>query len=309
MKKLAGIGNVIVAGFFIVMTSISVFLPSFTIAETMQDHLVHILFILLVSGIIGLVISSNLILYTSFGCAATLALFLKSASNTELKNPEVNDGDKFVVAHVNLSITDPQQIQTALIGRQVDAISFQEFTPDWAKVMPVILDTAFIYSYQNVRMDLYGKMIVSKYPMINNENIMYDDIPNLDVEIEKNNKKYRLISSYMIPALDNASRQKAKAQFTVLEKKLSHKPQKIIVLGEFNQVYWSNDILTFRNRTGLLNSRRNVNPSEFKMPYDHIFYSADLECFRFDELSDTDRNHIGCFASFQVKKGKIARIQ
>ncbi len=309
MKKLGGIGSVVVAGFFIVMTSISVFLPSFTIAETMQDHLVHILFILLVSGIIGLIINSNLLLYTSFGCAATLALFLKSASNTELKNPEINDGDKFIVAHVNLSITDPKQIQTSLIGKHVDAISFQEYTPDWAEVMPEILDTAFRYSFQNVRMDLYGKMIVSKYPMIKNENILYDDVPYLDVEIEKNNKKYRLISTYMIPALDNASRQKAKAQFEVLEKELSHKPQKIIVLGEFNQVYWSGDILTFRNKTGLLNSRRNVNPSEFKMPYDHIFYSADMECFHFDELSDTERNHIGCIASFQIKKSKITRLQ
>ncbi|MEY3422841.1 MAG: hypothetical protein RIR48_3170 [Bacteroidota bacterium] len=309
MKKLAGIGNVLVAGFFIAMTSISVLLPSFTVAETIQDHLVHILFILLISGIIGLIISNDLILCTGFGCAAALAFFLKSASNTELKNPEINDGDKIVIAHINLSITFPEQIKNALENRNIDVISFQEYTPDWVEIIPTILDTAFKFSSQNVRMDLYGKMIVSKHPIYENENIYFDDVPNLDVEIDKNNKRYKIVSAYMMPALDNASRQKAKTQFSVIEKELIEKPKNVIVLGEFNQVYWSGDILTFRHRTKLLNSRRNVNPSEFKMPYDHIFYSADMECFHFDELNGAEGNHIGCVASFQVKKNKITRLR
>lgn len=309
MKKLAGFGNVLIAGFFIAMTSVSVFLPSFTLAESIQDHLVHILFVLLVSGVIGLVISSDLLLYTGFGCAAALALFLKSASNTELKNPEINDEDKFIIAHINLSVSDPQQISHIFSSKNVDAISFQEYTPDWAEIMPTILDTAFKYSYQNVRMDLYGKIIVSKFPIISNRNILFEDVPNLDVEIEKNHKEYRIVSTYMFPALDNTSRQKAKSQFSIMASNLSGSNQKLIVLGEYNQVYWSSDILKFRNKTGLLNSRRNVNPSAFKMPYDHIFYSADMECFQFEELEDTNNNHLGCVAGFQIKKSKIRKLQ
>ena len=73
-------------------------------------------------------------------------------------------------------------------------------------------------------------------------------------------------------------------------------------MGEFNQVYWSHDIILFRTKTNLLNSRRTVNPATFKMPYDHIFYTPKLECYNFEDLLDTSNNHIGCFSSFQLKE-------
>ncbi|MBK8517742.1 MAG: endonuclease/exonuclease/phosphatase family protein [Saprospiraceae bacterium] len=305
MKRIAGIGNVIVAGFFIFMTSVSVFLPSFTIAESIQDHLVHILFFLLISGILGLVINNNIILYSSFGCAAALALFLKNASNSELKNPASNKEDKFILAHVNLSvITNDSVVSTLFNDIDIDAISFQEFTPDWAAAMPLLIDSAFKYHIQDVRVDLYGKAVYSKYPVVESDSLFYDDIPNVDLKILKNNKIYRVVSSYMTPALDNLSRTKAKSQFKILERRVSNHADNIIVSGEFNQVYWSSDILSFRNKTGLLNSRRNINPSSFKMPYDHIFYSSDMECYQFLELNDLQGNHIGCKASFQIKMAR-----
>ncbi len=308
MKKIAGIGNMIVAGFFVCMTSVSVFLPSFTIAESIQDHLVHILFFLLISGILGLVISNNTILYSSFGCAAALALFLKSASNSELKNPLVNSEDKFILAHVNLSvITDENVVKQIFKDPEIDAVSFQEYTPDWAMIMPVLLDTSYIYSHQDVRMDLYGKAFFSRYPLNKGDSLFFDDIPNIDINIVKKNKVYRVFSVYLTPALDKTTKAKAKAQFKILQEKIVRNTEHIIVSGELNQVYWSNDILSFRNKTGLLNSRRNVNPSTFKMPYDHIFYSSDMECYHFTELADSQGNHIGSKASFQVKKLGIKR--
>ena len=298
----------IIAGFFIIMTSVSVFLPSFTIAESIQDHLVHILFFLLISGIFGLVISNNTILYVSFGCAAALALFLKSASNNELKNPLATNEDKFILAHINLSvITDEGVVKNLMLDPEIDAVSVQEYTPDWAMLMPVLLDTSYKYSHQNVRMDLYGKAVFSKHPIHLVDSLNFDDIPNIDVNILKKNKTYRLLSTYLTPALDNASKSKAKTQFKALKEKINKTAENIIVSGEFNQVYWSNDILTFRNETGLLNSRRNVNPSTFKMPYDHIFYSSDMECFNFTELNDNQGNHIGSKASFQIKTSATKR--
>ncbi len=302
MKKIAGIGNVIIAGFFIFMTSISVLLPSFTLAESIQDYLVHILFFLLISGITGLVASNNTILYTSFGCAAALALFLKSASNNELKNPIATNEDKFIMAHINLSVvTDVNEVRKIFSEPEVDAVSVQEYTPDWAIIMPGILDTAFKFSHQNVRMDLYGKAIFSKYPIKVIDNLYFDDIPNINIEIVKKNKVYRILSTYLTPALDNVSKVKAKTQFNLLQEKIMQNAKNLIVSGEFNQVYWSHDVLSFRNKTGLLNSRRNVNPSKFKMPYDHIFYSSDMECFKFAEINDNQGNHIGSKASFQIK--------
>jgi len=303
VKQVAGIGNKIIAAFIILVTIVVIFIPSVDFTDHLQDYLVHILFLMIVSGLIGLIVNNRIILYTSFACAASLALFLKNASNTELKNPEINDRDRITVVHMNLSlITDIETVIKNIKDESVDIISFQEYTPDWANIIPKIAQNIYPYQHEVVRIDLFGKAIFSKYPIDNLEIIEYDDIPNISVDVNKKKLRFNLFSTYMTPALEKQSRSTARNQFKRLEEYIKEKNEGMIVMGEFNQVYWSHDILSFRNRTGLLNSRRGVDITSFKMPYDHIFYSPSLECYYFEELNDNTTNHIGCKASFQIKR-------
>jgi len=305
LKRVAGIGNKIVASIILLITITAIFVPSIDFTDRLQDYLVHILFFLLVSGLIGLIISNKIILFTSFGCAAALALFLKNASNAELKNPKINHKDKLTVAHINLSsITDVETVKKILNDPAVDCISFQEYTPDWANIIPKISSEKYSFSHEDTRIDLYGKAVYSKYPIQNLHVIKYADIPNLAFEIMKSNLIFKIFSTYMTPALEKQSKSLAKSQFENLEKHIKQEKGSMIVMGEFNQVYWSHDIIALRNRTGLLNSRKNVDISTLKMPYDHIFYAPVLECSHFEEINDNLSNHIGCKASFQAKSNK-----
>ena len=61
-------------------------------------------------------------------------------------------------------------------------------------------------------------------------------------------------------------------------------PQKTIVLGEFNMVYWSDEIRQFRETTHLRNSRKDVIPASFRAPFDHVFYAEDLQCVALKDL-------------------------
>ncbi len=302
MRKIIRAGNKIIAGIIILITLSAVFLPALEITEKLQDYLVHILLFLLISGLIGLIAGNKTILYTGFGCAAALALFLKNASNAELKNPKLNEKNKITVAHINLSlITDVDVVQKLVSDTTIDILSFQEYTPDWANIIPHISHKTFPYEFKDVRIDLYGKAIFSKYRINESQIINYLDVPNIEITVNIGTDVISILSSYITPALDNLSKNKAKVQFKDMEDYVMSKNNGLIVMGEFNQVYWSHDIISFRSRTGLLNSRRNVNPSTFKMPYDHVFYSPKLECYYFEELTDNTANHIGCKASFQFK--------
>lgn len=306
MKRVAGIGNKIVAGLILLITITAIFIPSIDFTDRLQDYLVHILFFLMVSGLIGLIINNRIILFTSFGCAAALALFLKNASNAELKNPKANHQDKLTVVHINLSsITDVETVIKNLNEPSVDLISFQEYTPDWANIIPKIANEKYPFKHEDIRIDLYGKAVFSKYPIQNLNIINYADIPNIGFEILKNNLNFTILSTYMTPALEKQSKSTAKSQFETLEQYIKKDTGRLIVMGEFNQVYWSHDIIALRNRTGLLNSRKNVDISTLKMPYDHIFYAPILECSHFEEINDNFANHIGCKASFQIKSNKI----
>lgn len=303
VKKYFRVGNKMVAAVIVLMTVLAVFLPVLDLNTRFQDYLVHFLIFLLFSGITGLIISNKIVLYTSFGCAAALALFLKNASNVELKDPAINQNERITVAHLNLSVvTGMDDIMRMLGDSTVDAISFQEYTPDWAAIIPAVSKKSFPYQITDVRMDLYGKCIISRFPLTQIDTSKSDEKPVLTAKIWKNKTAFTLASVYMLPALDNTSKAIASRQLTNLEETVGKYRDHLIVMGEFNQVYWSHDILGFRNRTNLLNSRRSVLPATLKMPYDHIFYLPDLECYLFEEITDTEGNHIGSRGSFQVRK-------
>lgn len=291
------------AAFIICMTAVVIFLPYFNFSTIVQDYLVHILFILLISGMMGLIINNRIIMFTSFGCAAALALFLKSASNSEFKNPKENQNIKLSVAHVNLSvISDIKDVENLIWNDSLDVVSFQEYTPDWAELLPELVSTIFPYKIESIRIDLYGKALYSKYPISEIKKINQEELNDLEINITKSGQDFKLISIYAIPALDKLSKKQANAHFAELKNYiLEHKFNHLIFLGELNQVYWSHDIIEFRNTTKLLNSRRNVFPTTQKVPYDHIFFSPDLQCYQFEELIDMEGFHIGCKAAFQYK--------
>lgn len=302
MKRLVSYGNKIMAVLVILSTVIAIFLPQFLPTTNIQDYLVHYLIILILSGFIGLIINSKTILYVSFACAGILALFLKNASNTELKNPLFKHSTNITLVHLNLSlITEVSEIQKIIADTTVDLISFQEYTPDWENIIPLLMKENFRYEFRNVRMDIHGKAIFSKYPFISNKVLTFGDSPNLEADLIIHDDTLSIVSTYLTPALDALSTSEAKGELASISEYIHGNPQVKLVLGEFNQVYWSHDILAFRTKTGLLNSRRNVYPTTLKVPYDHIFYKKDLECYQFDELNDLSGQHIGCMASFQFK--------
>lgn len=308
MKRYFRFGNRIVAGIIILMTVFAVFLPVLNLNSSFQDYLVHFLVFLMFSGFVGLIISNKIVLYTSFGCAAALALFLKNASNNELKDPVINQNENITVAHVNLSVVTGLEEVIKMIGdTTIDAISFQEYTPDWAAIIPSITAKGFPHHISDVRIDFYGKGIFSRFPIKKIDTVANGAKPVLIAKMVKNGIPFTMMSVYLVPALDNMSKSVAASQFSDLEKSVQDHRENLIVMGEFNQVYWSHDIIGFRNRTNLLNSRRSVLPATLKMPYDHIFYLSDLECYAFDEISDNEGNHIGCRASFQVSKKEKLR--
>lgn len=287
----------------VLMTIAAVFLPVLGVSPLIQDYLVHFLIFLMCSGFVGLIINNKVVLYTSFGCAGVLALFLKNASNITLKDPELNQNEKISIAHLNLSvITGMEDVMKLVSDSTIEIISVQEYTPDWATILPTITEKYLPYRYEDVRVDLYGKAIFSRTPLLNNRLGENKSEPLLISEIVKGNTKFTLVSAYIAPALDNLSRSIAGKQFEELERLISQHPANYIVLGEFNQVYWAHDIINLRDKTKLLNSRRNVSPASLKMPYDHIFYSPQLECHTFGELTDNEGNHTGCKAVLQVAR-------
>ena len=70
-------------------------------------------------------------------------------------------------------------------------------------------------------------------------------------------------------------------------------------------VYWTQEIRDFRSNANLNNSRRDISQSNLRVPYDHIFFSNDLQCVEFSELKSENQNYLGITGTYQIKGDQI----
>jgi len=277
--------------------------PSSATLRSASEFSVHIMLGMLAVAITAMLMDKRKIMFAGLACSAALALWLKNASNDNLKLPILNEEVKLKIAHVNLSNIDDRLIETLHIldKEQVDVVSFQELTPDWTNVLADELASGFPHKFTNVRIDPYGMAIYSKYPFSEADTILSGGIPSLSVDVSFGGEVFHIISTYLTPALDNKSLQQAAAQLKRVSAQVNKVNENVVALGEYNMVYWTQEIRNFRSSTNLKNSRRDIAQGNLRVPYDHIFFSSDLECIEFKELIGDQQKYLGILGTYQVK--------
>jgi exonuclease III len=273
--------------------------PDLPFIANIAPYLGHLMVLFFLLGFIFLCTDQPRKMFISYALCTMVGVFLKNESNGELLFPKDNHTDKITVSHINLgALSDIKEFSQKIQTSKVDVISLQEVTPDWAAVLSESLKDAYPYIYSAVRIDPYGKAIYSKFPLkildTLNKGIAFDIV----CEIEKNEKKYTLLSTYLTPPLNESASHQSKIQINNISKFVVGHNKKLIVLGEFNMVYWANEIRRFRQETDLNNSRKDVMATSLRAPNDHTFYTKDLQCILTDDFV-TQGERIGMTTSFQ----------
>lgn len=281
--------------------------PQVPLIRRVSEYSVHIMLGMLAFSMLAMVVRKSKVMFMGLACTAALCVFLKNASLNTLNYSVVNKESKLNVAHINLgNITfEFDEIAALLEEEAVDIISFQEFTPDWHGFLHEKLKSSYPYSKSEVRIDPYGLAVFSKMPIVVSDTFLCEGIPNLNIVVEKEKKHFQLISSYLTPALDNKSLTIASKQLGRIAEIINNSEQPLIALGEYNMVYWTNEIRNFRSKTNLQNSRRDLVDGNLRVPYDHIFFSDNLECTQFKEMKDSSQNYIGIMGTYQIKKDEL----
>lgn len=274
--------------------------PEVIFIRQLSEYLVHIMLGCFVLGFLFLIIDKSRMVLLCFAACSVLCVFLKNESNGDFIFPKFNNTDNITVSHINLSNVDHPILFINEIKRNLpDVISIQEFTPDWAGVLSNKLKTDYPFQYESMRIDLFGKAIYSKYPIEKidtlNGNIAFD----LGVKINKNSNTYTIISPYLTPALDKNSLNIANLQMKNISSYIMQEGGRVIVLGDFNMVYWSEEIRNFREAAKLNNTRKDVVPVSLKVPYDHVFYSKNLQCVNVKDFLINRKERVGLISIFQ----------
>ena len=253
-------------------------------------------------GLTGFVLGKSRVMYTGMACCAALCLFLKGESNGSIVFPSKNDQAGFEVLHLNLSsISDNyEEALDLILGQNADFISFQEVTPEWNIFLKQNLTEAYPFNATIVRIDPFGKAIYSKKQLKTEANLHTDAQPLLSITFTENGRDIRLVSAYISQSIDRAGRNNAKKILKQLSTIVTESEEPVMIIGDFNNLtYWSDGISELRAESKLNNSRRTISLSSRYNPYDHIFYSDDIECTEFKEI-DTPDGHFAIKGSYQL---------
>jgi len=301
--------NLLLQNFIMLLLVAIAVVPIFSIKvpflQRSVDFSVQLMLGYLFLGLLFLVIGKKRLLFTSFICCGMLCLFLKQSSNVNLILPESTQEEKVTIAHFNTSsaTTGYASLLDAVLQSQADIVSFQEVTPDWDAYLCKHLVEIYPYNARNVRIDPYGMEIFSKMPIQSYDTFHYEEIPHQLVNVSISDKEQvNIISAHVLPPLGKRLNERAKMHLNTIANKISSIETPSIVLGDFNLVYWSNEIVNFREKASLENSRRDISQNLLKVPYDHIFFSDKLECTSFGDISDTTSQHLGIVGTYQLKK-------
>ncbi len=286
----------IIAVFILLGVYIIMYPPDIDFFRKTSEFAVQTMFGMLFLGFAFLIFNQTRLMFIAMMACGLLAFYLKTASNTNMMLPEQNNLPKLKVAHFNLASFDKYDstFQELILDTECDVISFQEYTPDWDGYVSQKLLAEFPHAHRMIRADLFGMAIFSKKKFKDIDVFYYNEIPNLNVTINSGLQDVHIISSYIAPP---TSKVKSKDHIERLADYISELKNPSVILGDFNQVYWTHDIKEFRDKTGLSNSRRHTT----RVPHDHIFYSKLLECIKFWEIKNQTQNHLGIAGIYQTK--------
>lgn len=293
------------------LTAAIILSPKLPILRAVSEYSVHMTLGMLLVVIVTMVFDKHRLMLAALACTAALCLWLKNASNHSLKLPESNEEVKLKVAHVNLSNLDDRisDVFHIAAGEDLDVISFQELTPDWDMLLFDSLQSVFPYRYQQVRIDPYGMAIYSKHPLQIADTIQCHGIPMIHIAVDKAEERFHLVSSYLTPALDKQSLAKASSQLRRIAREVASLDAPVIALGEYNMTYWTPEIREFRNSSKLQNSRRDIAQGNLRVPYDHIFFSDELECVQFNEMIGAEQKYLGIRGTYQLKSEVLSQYK
>ncbi len=297
----------IIAAIFIFGAILTVVPFELGISKITSNYAVQIMFAYLILGVLFLFIRRQRLVFISFFCCGALCLFLKKNSNATIMFPKKHKSTALKVACVNTSDTDGnyKSLVDDLKKLDADLISIQEVTPDWVSVLEAGLSEVFPYSKSVVRIDFFGQAVFSKYPLEEVDTFHYKDIPNIIGKVRPKGSRNPIlfVSSHTAPSFESRSfYEDLKRHLNTITDNVKNYNGGKIALGTFNTVEWSAEIQDFRYQLQLNNSRRNSNPFT-EIPYDHIFYSEDLECTNFTKVysSNSDVSAIGIQGTYQFK--------
>jgi hypothetical protein len=295
----------------ILVVAVIFFTPNDALLNRLNAHAFEAVVVFLGSGIFFMILKRPKVMFTCMGLCTILCLYLKSKSNSGIHTIFNRSDNDFVICQAMINSGSDQYVEftQSLQTSQADIINIQEVTPDWSVVLKDALGSQYPYHTDLNRIDPYGMVIYSKFPIRDIDTLMFRDtlhpnpIPALKLELNVKEHVISFVGCHVLPRMNNKDFDKVQGFLDSLAAWASgSRHRATMIAGDLGVTPWDYVLQKFISDSKLNLSRRE--PHLFVQPFEHILYSNEIVCNRLSEVLTADRNHIGIqgYYSFNKKK-------
>jgi len=232
--------------------------------------------------------------------------------------PSYSSGSVFKIAHANLTNGEDDWDATikTIYDQDADLVSIQEVNFQLNERLERVFEERYPYRSSPMKKnDFWSISIFSKKPLTLLDTFYVGDMPNLHgvMSLEAEEQQVHFISSYLLPPFSDQQGSEAfRNHLDQIAVKRHSREVPYLVLGDFNVAGWYDEIHDFREKAGLMDSRRGYMPavsSPFSYPVDHIFFSEQLKCVGFDIIKTPTSESIGIVGTYQLDDTFLSGLQ
>lgn len=209
----------------------------------------------------------------------------------EVNNASIDSKDTLSIYTAN--VLQKNENVSSVVGDtelfDADIVLYTETNTKWIKALTNQLNKKYLFKIEVPQENTYGMLLFSKY-RLEEEKIRFlveDTIPSIHAKILlPSGKKIQLFAIHPAPPTPqhNPSSVDRDAELMKIAKLSRSSEYPVVVLGDFNDVAWSETTSLFQKFSGLLDLRKgrgffstyNAQSWIMRWPLDHIFTSADF---------------------------------
>lgn len=242
----------------------------------------------------------------------------KDIYNSEEINPDTTIS--FYAANVLQSNKKTELLISDFKAKNPDVILLVETDKRWMEYIVKNLPAAYKYKIEVPQDNTYGMLLYSKYELINPQvKFLVDkEIPSIHTKfLLTSGDTIQLYSIHPTPPMPqhnprSTDRDSEMMKIANLSRTSSYP---VVVLGDFNDVAWSNTTSLFQNVGELLDIRKgrgiyntyNAKSIIMRWPLDHIFVSAEFRLVTIKLGDDINSDHLPTYAELSFEPEKAAK--
>lgn len=239
---------------------------------------------------------------------------LASYEILEATSTDTDKQIKFFAANVLQKNKEKNHLLSEIKKADADILLLTETNQAWRDVIVNDLDPAYKYRVEIPLDNTYGMLMYSKLELVNpQEKYQVDDsIPSIHTKVRlRSGDLIQVYSIHPTPPMPQenpmSSERDKEMMMTAFLAKDNALP--VVVVGDFNDVAWSQTTLLFQGVSGLLDPRKgrglyntfNAKNPIMRWPLDHVFASNEFRLVNMERCDDINSDHFPISATFSLE--------